>query len=235
MGVHLDPGADARQIALLLIGNVLAFLLGVAGETVLHATAVEVSGSAIAILGPPGSGKSTVAAQLCLAGAALVTEDTMRAEAAEGNAYCYRGPGQLRLRSGAAALAAQFPAAAREPALDGRITVRPRRSAVRRPRLGALLVPRISPDVPSVAVKSLTARERALPLLRNPRLIGWRRGRELRAQFETVTGVAAAVPVIEAQLPADQAMAPELGEELLERVATLQDPSAHSDSADGTP
>ena len=196
----------------------LAFVLGVTGKTVLHATAVEVSGRSMAILGPPGSGKSTLAAQLCLAGATLITEDTMRVDVLPPHAFCYRGPGQLRLRTGAARLAEGFSGFDGDPAPDGRFTVRPERSATRRSRLDALLVPRIVPNAVTVSLNPLGPRDRTHALIRNPRLIGWRRAEEIGSHFETVAGVAAAVPVLEAQIPLDRAMAPGLGEELLERI-----------------
>jgi hypothetical protein len=69
-----DPGL----IPIFLEGNILAHALAADGFLALHASAVEVDGRALAIIGPSGMGKSTLAALLCAAGAALVADDVLR-------------------------------------------------------------------------------------------------------------------------------------------------------------
>ena len=83
-------------------GNVLATVLELRGECILHASCVHVGGSTVAVVGDSGMGKSTVAALFCAEGAQLVSDDALRIDCADGNPICYRGTGQIRLRPAAA-------------------------------------------------------------------------------------------------------------------------------------
>jgi hypothetical protein len=58
-----------------LLGPVIGFVLRLRGVTCLHASAVEVDGQGLAILGPPGAGKSTLAAGFANAGFAVLSDD----------------------------------------------------------------------------------------------------------------------------------------------------------------
>lgn len=58
-----------------LAGPVFGFLLYIRGITCLHASAVAVGDRAIALLGPPGAGKSTTAAAFALSGFPVLTDD----------------------------------------------------------------------------------------------------------------------------------------------------------------
>src|SRR5205085_7161297 len=57
-----DPSADLGLISILVTGLLVSYLLMVGGDCVLHASAVEVDGGAVAFLGSSGMGKSTLAA-----------------------------------------------------------------------------------------------------------------------------------------------------------------------------
>jgi hypothetical protein len=61
-----------------LIGPMMAFVLRLRGDVVLHASAVKVGDSAMAFVGPHGSGKSTTAAALARAGCPVITDDLLR-------------------------------------------------------------------------------------------------------------------------------------------------------------
>jgi len=58
-----------------LLGPVFGYMLRLRGITCLHASAVEIDGRAVAFVGPPGAGKSTVAAALALRGHAALADD----------------------------------------------------------------------------------------------------------------------------------------------------------------
>ncbi|MGH9492952.1 MAG: hypothetical protein ACRD2K_05585 [Terriglobales bacterium] len=64
-----------EDAATYLLGPVLAFALRLRGYCGLHASAVRVRESAIALLGPPQAGKSTTAAALAKMGYAVLTDD----------------------------------------------------------------------------------------------------------------------------------------------------------------
>jgi hypothetical protein len=58
-----------------LLGPIAGFLLRLRSTTSLHASIVDIDGSAAAIAGPPGAGKSTTAAAFALAGYPVLTDD----------------------------------------------------------------------------------------------------------------------------------------------------------------
>jgi hypothetical protein len=58
-----------------LLGPVLGYILRIRGTTALHASAVSVNDRAIALVGPPEMGKSTLAAALVRRGFPLLSED----------------------------------------------------------------------------------------------------------------------------------------------------------------
>src|SRR4029077_52896 len=60
-----------------LLGPVLGFLLRLRGVTCLHASAVAVDDFAVAIAGPPGSGKCTTAAAFARRGHAVLSDDVV--------------------------------------------------------------------------------------------------------------------------------------------------------------
>jgi hypothetical protein len=78
--VYADEGADERAIALVLLGQVAIFQLHRLGYHSLHASAVLVGGQAVAFLGPPGAGKSTMASSFLRVGATLLTDDVLPLE-----------------------------------------------------------------------------------------------------------------------------------------------------------
>jgi hypothetical protein len=75
--VEPAPGLDDRLLAFPLLGPVLAMTLHRRGALVLHASAVDVAGRAVAFLGNKGAGKSSIAAAMIEAGHALLTDDVL--------------------------------------------------------------------------------------------------------------------------------------------------------------
>jgi hypothetical protein len=67
-----------------LVGPVLAFALRASGELVLHASAIQLAGGAVAFAGPHAAGKSTTAAACARSGAAVLTDDLLRVSEAAG-------------------------------------------------------------------------------------------------------------------------------------------------------
>jgi hypothetical protein len=66
------PRADIRS---LLTGEPMGHVLRLRGVTCLHASTVAIGEGAVAVLGPKGAGKSTLAAALAAAGHAILTDD----------------------------------------------------------------------------------------------------------------------------------------------------------------
>ena len=75
--VDLVPDADEHMARLPLVGVVMAVALHQRGFLVLHGSAVNVGGEAIAFIGNKGHGKSTMAATLYSRGHSLLTDDVV--------------------------------------------------------------------------------------------------------------------------------------------------------------
>lgn len=71
------PGAEDHLIHFPILGMAMALLLHQRGFLVLHASAVAVSGGAVAFLGRRGQGKSTMAAMLYARGHNLIADDLL--------------------------------------------------------------------------------------------------------------------------------------------------------------
>lgn len=67
------------------------------GEEPLHATVIDVQGSGIGLLGPSGTGKSTLAGHLIAQGGRLVTDDLLRITLDDVGAWAHPGPLRLKL------------------------------------------------------------------------------------------------------------------------------------------
>lgn len=66
-----------EDTATYLLGPIFGFLLRLRGVTCLHASAIAVDGRAIALIGPPGAGKSTTAAAFTQQGYSVLSEDVV--------------------------------------------------------------------------------------------------------------------------------------------------------------
>jgi hypothetical protein len=218
LDVHLSADGDAAMVPLLVGGNALAFVLTLAGECVLHASAVQPNGSALAFVGAAGMGKSTLAALLCANGATLITDDSLRLSPDETGFRCCLGSAEIRLRSNAAELATRFSGAATAPTPDGRVAVRLDEDHRQMPRLGAVVIPRPVRTRTTLAVRRLAPTEAFLALSRYPRIAGIRAPELLSAQFRAFAQVARSVPIYEAEIPWGPPFAPALAEQLVEAV-----------------
>jgi hypothetical protein len=217
IAVHPGPDGASELLGLLLAGSVMAYLLSGDGELVLHASAIEVSGSALAIVGPSGAGKSTLAAALCGAGAALVSDDTLRVGLSSRRIECFRGTNRVRLRSSAGELARMEGAVVVET-VDGRLGVAPRQTSEPRLPLDGVVIPVPSREAPALEVERLGTRDALLEILRVPRVAGWVDPDRLRAHFDGCAELAEAVPVHRATVPWGPPFDAGLGSAILESV-----------------
>ena len=192
--------ADEAHVGQLLVGNAMAFALQLMGVSVLHASAVDTTAGVIAIAGPPGAGKSTLAGLLCESGGTLVTDDMLRVDVGEHEVVCHPGSRTLRLRRQARALAARLGGPPPFTTFDGRVGVRLEAPTHAR-RLDRVLFPVFDVDSAAPVLRHLHARAALVALLGVPRWFGWRVPGPQRVQFRAMAGLAERVPVYELRMP----------------------------------
>jgi hypothetical protein len=215
--ISVYPAFDVNPdfIPILLEGSILAHALALEGRLVLHASAVEVGGRALAVIGTSGSGKSTLTALLCAAGARLIADDTLRVEASGPGVVCFPGSRGLRLRPAAASLAAGIEGAAIETTADGRTKVLPRDVAGAPVPIGAVVVPAPSREARAPEVHRLGAMEALLELLKYPRLAAWEAPEPIGRLFEVTAETATNLEVFRAVVPWGPPFPPSLAEQLM--------------------
>lgn len=82
-----------------LLGRVIATALYLEGIHTLHGSGVELNGGVVGFLAPKFTGKSTLALNLCRAGAALVTDDSLPVEITPDEVLAHPGVHSIRLRT----------------------------------------------------------------------------------------------------------------------------------------
>lgn len=235
--VSVTEGAQGGVENVLAAGAVLSFILIMRGEPVLHASAVQVDGRALAFVGYSGMGKSTMATLMCAAGGSLITDDVLRLDlgpvSSGGSPGCYLGATELRLRKAAADLTRMFEAPpGHRTTGDKRDALRVRPATTERLPLAAIVIPRPRRDVDDLVVTRLSGKESLLALLRFPRIVGWQSGPVIGSEFEHVATVVEAVPVYTADVPWGPPFRPDIAPRILAAAglpATDLERSAHVD------
>lgn len=223
MEVRPVRGADAGMASVLTTGGSLAFQLYQRGHLVLHASAVEVGGAAWGFVGRAGMGKSTMAALMCSAGGALITDDVLRVDDFLGRPVARLGATELRLRKGADSLATRFDGGAPQMrrSADAREVLRLRDGATDRLPLDVLIIPFPSRTADRVEVHRVPGPEALLALSGYPRLLGWRDPTALRHQFAGTAALVDQVPVVAATVPWGPPFRTGLVDELRDRVEQI--------------
>ena len=215
--IHTRADLDPGLVALFLVGNVIACVLLLAGEPVLHASAVQIGDCALAFVGASGMGKSTLAALLCANGARLITDDLLRLLPDGSDFRCFAGTGQLRLRQGAALVAENFPATMRATTPDDRIAVSMEENRSM-PRLAAVIIPRVSRESDTLSLRKLDRSASLFHLMAFPRLTGLQQRAQFQRQMDLFGRIAMSVPMFEAEIPWSQPLPTELAAELIQMV-----------------
>lgn len=207
--IHGAPG-KADILPLLLGSSVPTWWLNLRGEPVLHASAVAMGDRAVAFMGASGMGKSTLATLLCAHGARLITDDALRLVREGDDFRCHYGPGELRLRPAAAALAGQFAPEQADFSADGRTTLRLPSPTQKLLRLAAIFIPQPSREVKELRIERLSLVQASFHLNGFTRVIGWQVEGPLRRQFEWFGELARCVPVAKLTVPWGPPFAPGL-------------------------
>lgn len=104
IGFDVSPEADEYWLRQCLLGPAFGVMLHQRGHLVLHASAVEMDGEAVVIMGEKGMGKSTTAAALSQRGHPLLADDIVAIDLDEGDGCPRVRPGfrHVKLREDAA-------------------------------------------------------------------------------------------------------------------------------------
>jgi hypothetical protein len=216
---HADPSIDPAVLPVLASGTVLAVRMMLDDHLVLHASAVQVDGAALAFVGASGMGKSTLATLLCAAGRALVSDDLLRCRMDPQGVTVWPGASETRLRKAALDLQAHF---ADNPAAR---TTGDGRTAISAPIVGedplplaACVVPLPDRALNVPDVRRLAPMQALTSLIRFPRVLGWTDKSSSARQFEALSALVESVPVYEARLPWGPPFSPTLAADLLARL-----------------
>lgn len=197
-----DPRCEPELYVLLVVGNLLATVLALRGETVLHASAVEQDGRAVAFIAHSGMGKSTLAALACARGARFVSDDVLRfAVAAAGTVTCWPGGVESRLRRTPCEILGYAPEGAMRTSVDDRAVWRPQATTRSSAELVAIVLPQLDRDCRSLEVTPLARGAALLQLAATPRLLGWTDRAGTTAAFANLAALVRSVPVFAARVP----------------------------------
>jgi hypothetical protein len=112
-----EPDPSNEQWANILAAQALPLAATLQGLEVMHASGVVLNGSALLIAGPPGAGKSSLAAALVRAGGRLLSDDAVALELTDDELIAHAGSVVLQLREREdGALSAEARAALGQPA-----------------------------------------------------------------------------------------------------------------------
>ena len=93
-----EPDQANEDWASIVAAQALPLAATIRGLEVLHASGVVLDGSAVLIAGPPGAGKSSLAAALVRAGGALLSDDAVALQLNDGELIAHAGSVMLQLR-----------------------------------------------------------------------------------------------------------------------------------------
>jgi hypothetical protein len=100
--IDLLPQVDERALRIYLLGMVMGVLLFQRGKHIFHASAVELSGKAVAFMGAKCAGKSSTAGNFHAAGCQLLSDDILALSHDDGSVMVSPGIAQIKLMSDAA-------------------------------------------------------------------------------------------------------------------------------------
>jgi len=200
--MRLVDGVDEGMASVMVVGTLAALLLYLRGALVLHASAVEVDGRAIAFTGHSGMGKSTLAGLVAATGARVISDDVVAVRFEDAGALVAPGATELRLRPGTELFHDRLRGVARgaRQSADAREVVRFAGAGRDELPLAGVFIPWPNRD-DRLEMERLTAAQAHVALMRFPRLMGWRDARVLRGVFGQSAELVRTVPVFRAHVP----------------------------------
>lgn len=224
------PERDPGLVAVLATGALMAFRLIMAGQLVLHASAVRARGRGLAFVGNSGMGKSTMATLMCAGGASLLTDDVAPIDLRGGGALLSPGGAESRLRPAAAPIMEMFGSSSvRRTTSDGRTAVSLCCWTDGPVTLDAVVVPLPSRDQAVLKVDPVSAAQALILLNEFPRIPGWVDAEVRDRQFNLLADLIERVPVYLAVVPWGPPFATETSAQLLDGLGW----ASYREGADG--
>ena len=204
------PDGDEAWLRTFLAANYPAFLLLLGGRVPLHGSAVEVPGTGrvAVVMGPPGSGKTTVGAGLVAVGGRLLSDDVVSLCRRDDRWCVEPGARVLRLRRPAEELADRGPVAT---SADGRSTVDLRGEPLEPMPLGWIVRPSLDPAATAFTSTRVGPVESFQVLATDPRVKGLEDPTWVRRAVETAAAVSREVPVVVVQVPFAEVVLADIG------------------------
>jgi hypothetical protein len=198
----LCPGGSSGLAEVLSHGLLAAVRATLSGYAVLHAGAVEISGQAVVVLGPSGTGKSTVTAMLCAAGARLLTDDVLVLRHQRNLVCTTRTSSPIRLRQAAAGVADLFESKPhRSGTADGRLALSAPPSLYESCPITTVLLPRASRQAARLGAALVPPAKAVFALLTEQRVHGLTRPEHQQEVFKSAAALAGQATVIEVDIP----------------------------------
>jgi len=211
-----SAGATMDDVAAYLLGPVMGAVLRLHGFVCLHGSAVVIDGRAIALMAPPGHGKSTLAATFAQMGHPVLTDDILVIVKEENQVKVKPSYPQIRLRP--EAVESLFSRCDALPRLSPKnpklakhvlhLTGPDFRFADEAVRLNAIYTGREDERIASTRIKGLNGIARFLAICGNTYLTPVMDEKMHRTHFEVLERVAETVPVRCIETPDRNAMTP---------------------------
>ncbi|MEP7054583.1 MAG: hypothetical protein ABI912_04980 [Actinomycetota bacterium] len=216
----VDPNGPVGIMPVIVSGILISIVLCLRDALVLHASAVEIDGSAVAFVGESGMGKSTLATWMCIAGGRLITDDVLRVQPAQPT-VCWLGATESRLRPAASSLATDFGADLTRQTADERLALSVPLATLDPVPLRAVLVPQPDREAIVPSISWLGRGDALIVLSAFPRVLGWASPRVLGQQFGALGELVRRVPVGIARVPWGPPFDPQVPAQLLAQLAEL--------------
>jgi hypothetical protein len=189
-----DIDGDRIGLQTIVEGWLVSLVLCLAGQTVLHASAIEAGGELIAFAGPSGQGKSTLAALACVGGASLFADDVLRVTQHSQRFVGYRGSTSLRLRDDATTNGPLSDLGLRHQ-VDGRTMFQPAMSLEELAPISAIVFPYRDDAAVHASLDRIAPARGAVPLLGCQRVYRWVDADQQRRTFHSMSLIANHVPL----------------------------------------
>jgi hypothetical protein len=200
LDIYYPPDVSEEDLESYFVGPILSFVLRLREHVCLHASAVGVNGKAIVFLGHSTAGKSTTAAGMAQAGAAILADDIVALSVEAEGFYVQPGYTRVRLRPKAADFLTPNPSElprvySHRDSFYYAFSDSGRFAATALPIGAIYLLGEISEEYTEPFIKPVVPQERLIKLVANASGIYVVRGERRGIEFDSLSRIANTVPM----------------------------------------